>query len=284
LKHFWKNLGYHHLDGLPLSVGIFCALVLGIASALVCRKLVARLQPGDELSISSARHLYITRALSKAIMHLRRARNTADGDMKQAADDALQQTQAIHKSATQLAGREQTHSSYRQVERIFIFLQIISASFVAFAHGANDVANAIGPMSVVVEMAWSVPMQVPEQTTVSTAMLALGGFGIVVGLATWGWRVMQTVGSRITELTPSRGFSAEFAAALTILVASVCKLPISTTHTLVGAVLGVGLARGIGALNMRTVRDILISWVVTVPAGAILAVVFFYGLRLAVGH
>ena len=104
--------------------------------------------------------------------------------------------------------------------------------------------------------------------------------GIVVGLATWGWRVMQTVGKRITELTPSRGFSAEFAAAVTILLASIYKIPISTTHTLVGAVLGVGLARGISALNLNTVRDIAVAWVVTIPAGAGLAIVFFYGLRL----
>ena len=115
---------------------------------------------------------------------------------------------------------------------------------------------------------------------VSPWLLALGGLGIVIGLATWGWRVIETIGKRITELTPSRGFAAEFGAATTIVIASRMGLPISTTHTLVGAVIGVGFARGIGALNLRTVRDIVVSWVITLPAGAALAVLFFYGLKL----
>ena len=144
----------------------------------------------------------------------------------------------------------------------------------AFAHGANDVANAIGPMAAVVT--------VTREGLTSLGggfplwVLCIGGLGIVIGLATWGWRVIDTIGKKITELTPSRGFSAEFGAALTILLASQLGLPISTTHTLVGAVLGVGLARGISALNMNTVRDIIISWVVTVPAGALMAIVIFY--------
>ena len=125
-------------------------------------------------------------------------------------------------------------------------------------------------------MFWVVP---ETKSHVSVWLLLLGGAGIVIGLATWGWRVIQTIGKRITELTPSRGFCAEFAAALTILIASVYSLPVSTTHTLVGAVLGVGLARGVGALNLTTVRDIIISWVITLPAGAGLAILFFYGLK-----
>ena len=107
-------------------------------------------------------------------------------------------------------------------------------------------------------------------------MLALGGFGIVVGLATWGYRVMETVGKKITELTPSRGFAAELAAATTIVMASRLGIPVSTTHILVGAVLGVGLARGIGALDLRVVGNIVISWVATLPAAAALSVFFFY--------
>jgi phosphate/sulfate permease len=114
---------------------------------------------------------------------------------------------------------------------------------------------------------------------VPTWVLALGGAGIIIGLATWGWRVIETVGKRITDLTPSRGFSAEFAAAVTIVLASKLGIPISTTHTLVGAVLGVGLARGLEALNLRTVRDIVISWVVTIPVGAGLTIIFFYIFR-----
>ncbi|MDH3876476.1 MAG: inorganic phosphate transporter, partial [Desulfobacterales bacterium] len=117
------------------------------------------------------------------------------------------------------------------------------------------------------------------ESAVPTWVLALGGAGIIIGLATWGWRVIETVGKRITDLTPSRGFAAEFSAAVTIVLASKLGIPISTTHTLVGAVLGVGLARGLEALNLRTVRDIVISWVVTIPVGAGLTILLFYILR-----
>ena len=151
----------------------------------------------------------------------------------------------------------------------------------AFAHGANDVANAIGPLSAAVQTAQDAV--VAAKAAVPMWALALGGIGIVIGLATYGWRVMEPVGKKITELTPSRGFCAEFGAATTIVIASKLALPISTTHTLVGAVLGVGLARGIGALNLTTVRDIAISWVVTIPAGAIMAILFYKGLGLIFG-
>ncbi len=125
--------------------------------------------------------------------------------------------------------------------------------------------------------------EVALQSGVPVWALALGGFGIIVGLATWGWRVIETVGRRITELTPSRGFCAEFAAAITILMASIIPfgLPVSTTHILVGAVLGVGLARGIGALDLRVMRDVFASWAVTIPAGAGFAIMFYYMLRFA---
>jgi phosphate/sulfate permease len=110
-------------------------------------------------------------------------------------------------------------------------------------------------------------------------VLLLGGVGIIIGLATWGWRVIATIGKQITELTPTRGFAAEFGAAITIVLASKLALPVSTTHTLVGAVLGVGLARGFSSLNLRTIRDILLSWVITIPAGAILTAVFYYVIK-----
>ena len=281
LKPFWKNLGFDsHLEPFPLTMGLIGAVAAGLLGAIISRMLVSRMDMGDPIATEQAHNLYMKRALSKAMMHLRRARNTSSGRIKQSADEVLQQTKDIYASVRDTSGTDSERSAYRQVERVFIYLQIISAGFVAFAHGANDVANAIGPLSVVVEIATSDPMVVPAEASVPMLMLGLGGIGIVIGLATWGWRVIATVGKRITELTPSRGFCAEFAAALTILLASVCKLPISTTHTLVGAVLGVGLARGIGALNLRTVRDILISWVITIPAGAGLAVVFFYILRM----
>ncbi len=151
----------------------------------------------------------------------------------------------------------------------------------AFAHGANDVANAIGPLSAAVTILTTGLFAV--EAPVPTWALALGGSGIVVGLATWGWRVIETIGKKITELTPSRGFAAEFGAATTIVLASRLGLPISTTHTLVGAVLGVVFARGLEAVNLTTTRDILISWVVTVPNGALIAVALFYPIRAIFG-
>ncbi len=171
--------------------------------------------------------------------------------------------------------REDEHQG---VEKIFIYLQILSACFVAFAHGANDVANAIGPLGAVVSVIRTGVIGL--KATVPIWVLALGGIGIVIGLATWGWRVIETVGKKITELTPSRGFSAEFGAAVTIVVASRLGLPISTTHTLVGAVMGVGLAGGIAALNLNAIRQIIGSWVVTIPAGATFAIGIYYFLSL----
>jgi PiT family inorganic phosphate transporter len=163
---------------------------------------------------------------------------------------------------------------FRQVERVFVVLQVLTACAVAFAHGSNDVANAIGPLAAVVHVAQD--MDVTGKSPVEPWMLGVGGIGIVIGLATWGYRVMETVGRKITELTPSRGFAAELAAATTIVLASRLGIPVSTTHVLVGSVLGVGLARGIGVLDLRVVGRILVSWVVTLPIAAILSVFFFY--------
>ena len=288
LKPFWKYPFWEeqfglkiksHLDLFPLTISLSAAVVAGILGSLISKKLVSRLKGGDPLASEQVHKLYVSRALSKAIMHLRRARNTSNEKVREATDSVIQQTKGIHRQIRDRADTVRTQSVYGQVERIFIYLQIISAAFVAFAHGANDVANAIGPLSIVIETALT--MKVPENPVVPLWILGLGGIGIVAGLATWGWRVILTIGKRLTELTPSRGFCAEFAAALTILIASVYKLPISTTHTLVGAVLGVGLARGIRALNLNVVRDIAISWVVTVPAGAGLSILFFLILRAA---
>jgi PiT family inorganic phosphate transporter len=172
---------------------------------------------------------------------------------------------------------------FASVERMFGVLQILSACAVAFAHGSNDVANAVGPLAAVVSGARGV---LDATAPVPFWLLLVGGVGIVLGLSTLGYRVMMTIGERITELTPTRGYSAEFAAAITIVIASRMALPVSTTHTLVGAVLGVGLARGIGALDFRVVGMIVLSWVVTIPVGAALAIFFFYfykGLLTSLG-
>ena len=163
---------------------------------------------------------------------------------------------------------------FDQVERIFVVLQILTACAIAFAHGSNDVANAIGPLAAIVNAVENVDLT--AKAPVAPWMLAIGGLGIVMGLATWGYRVMETVGKKITELTPSRGFAAQLAAASTIVLASRLGIPISTTHTLVGAVLGVGLARGITALDLRVVGNILASWIATLPIAAALSVFFYY--------
>ncbi|MCG6873447.1 MAG: inorganic phosphate transporter [Gammaproteobacteria bacterium] len=166
---------------------------------------------------------------------------------------------------------------FASVERVFALLMIFTASAMAFAHGSNDVANAVGPVAAVVSIVKQ--GSVMQQSALPAWVLLLGAAGIVLGLSTFGYRVIRTVGRKITELTPSRGFSAEIAAASTVVFASYTGMPISTTHTLVGAVLGVGFARGIAALNLRVVGGIFMSWLITLPVGAALAIGFFYLLK-----
>ncbi len=164
---------------------------------------------------------------------------------------------------------------FSSVEKLFGILMMFTACAMAFAHGSNDVANAVGPLAAIVGVV-SAGGEVLQKTAMPAWILLLGGGGIVVGLVTYGHKVIATVGNNITELTPSRGFAATLAAATTVVVASGTGLPISTTHTLVGAVLGVGIARGMAALNLRVVGTIFVSWVVTLPAGAGLAIMFFF--------
>lgn len=159
------------------------------------------------------------------------------------------------------------------VEKIFGILMIITACCMAFAHGSNDVANAIGPVAAIISTVST--GEIGGKSAIPFWVLLLGGGGIVFGLATFGRQVMTTVGEKITHLTPSKGFAAELAAATTIVVASGTGMPISTTHTLVGAVLGVGLARGVKNIDLGIVKRIFVSWIVTIPAGAILSIIFF---------
>ncbi len=163
-------------------------------------------------------------------------------------------------------------------EHIFKFLQVITAFYVAFAHGANDVANAVGPLAAVVSILKNGSVEMKVQMPLW--ILTMGGTCIVIGLLIWGVRVMETVGKRITEITPSRGFSAEFAAATVVLVCSKMGLPISTTHTLVGSVIGVGMARGLASLNLAIIKKIVLSWFATVPFTAVLAMLFYKAFTL----
>lgn len=216
-------------------------------------------------------------SLDKAIKHLQRVRVSSLDETHEKISEILHDVKSLSRKI-----REETHfgeraSEYHFVEKVFVYLQIISACYVAFAHGANDVANAIGPVAAVLGILKN--GYITETSIVPSWLLALGGIGIVVGLATWGWRVMETIGKRITELTPTRGFCAEFGAATTILIASKLGLPISTTHCLVGSVLGVGLARGLSALNLGMLREIVLSWVVTIPASAGMSILCFYILK-----
>ena len=174
-----------------------------------------------------------------------------------------------------LAGKEELPISRQlnYVEEIFTPIVIISSCAVAFAHGANDVANSVGPLAAVVNVinTGSIEMTVG----VPFWVLTLGGTGIVIGLATYGYRVMNTVGSDITEITPSRGVAADIAATAVVLICTRMKLPVSTTHTLVGAILGIGLARGLGGINGAVTKKIFGSWIITVPASALLSMFLF---------
>lgn len=171
---------------------------------------------------------------------------------------------------------------FNNVEKVFAILMIVTACCMAFAHGSNDVANAIGPLAAVVSIVQH-DGEIVKKSALVWWILPLGGLGIVIGLAILGKKVIKTIGEGITHLTPSRGFAAELAAASTVVIASGTGLPISTTQTLVGAVLGVGMARGIAALNLGVVRNIVVSWVITLPVGAVLAIVIYYVLTAIFG-
>ncbi|NMH60542.1 inorganic phosphate transporter [Alteromonas ponticola] len=173
-------------------------------------------------------------------------------------------------------------TQFANVEKVFAVLMVVTACCMAFAHGSNDVANAIGPLAAVVSIVSS-GGEIAAKASLVWWILPLGGLGIVAGLALFGHRVIRTIGKGITHLTPSRGFAAELAAACTVVIASGTGLPISTTQTLVGAVLGVGMARGIAALNLGVVRNIVVSWVITLPAGAGLSIIFFYCIKATFG-
>lgn len=274
--------GLHNIH-LEISAQKKVSLTLGIASlaSFISYFLVRRISPStQELPVPICSE-EVSYALEKARKHLQKASNLTKGDLQYHVGLLLEEVDGVEQSIRQKQGVQTTNSEYAKVERIFGYLQIMSACMMAFAHGANDVANAIGPLSAAVAILTTGVMAV--DAPIPNWALALGGTGIVIGLATWGWRVIETIGKKITELTPSRGFAAEFGAATTIVIASRLGMPISTTHTLVGAILGVGFARGLEAVNLTTTRDILISWIVTVPLGALFAIILFYPIQAVFG-
>jgi len=268
---------FNGLSNLDFHLNIFELLILaflvGGISFVIALFLVKRIK--EPPVPPSRQNLQAEIGLRKVQKHLQRVEAVAMDDLQKKVHNLLSEVQVLSKKIE--VPEEERYSEYLAVEKIFIYLQIIIACFMAFAHGSNDVANAIGPLAAIFNV---IQGKAIHAQSVPIWLLLLGGVGIIIGLATWGWRVIETVGRKITELTPSRGFAAGFGAAITIVLASKLGLPISTTHVLVGGVLGVGFARGIGAINLNTIRDILISWVVTVPAGAALSILFFFALRM----
>lgn len=254
------------------------AFIASLISYLIVRKISSPQKQEQETHFYSPE---IITSVEKAKKHLSRLQLVANGEIKSHVALILEEVDQLADSLNQKQQIATTHLEYLKVERIFSYLQIMSACMMAFAHGANDVANAIGPLSAAIAILTTGLFAVDSPVPIWA--LGLGGLGIVVGLATWGWRVIETIGKKITELTPSRGFSAEFGAATTIVLASGLGMPISTTHTLVGAVIGVGFARGLEAINLNTAKEILVSWIVTVPIGAILAILFFYPIQMFFG-
>ena len=177
--------------------------------------------------------------------------------------------------------KREIHKQLESTEKIFKYLQILTAFYIAFAHGSNDVANAVGPLAAVVAILKNGTVQM--KVDMPSWILAMGGACIVFGLLIWGRRVMETIGNKITEITPSRGFCATFGAATVVLVCSKMGLPVSTTHTLVGSVIGVGFARGLPTLNLGIIQEIVTSWLATVPFTAVLSAILFKILLITLG-
>lgn len=269
LSMFYRVIAPSSHVGMKFIISLLIAACVGIAAHFFVRKIKVQHSVATEPGSNPA----LLHDVEKAKKQLQQVRNSLDGEDNFRLGDIVQDLDTLSFSLKQKEQPERRKTEFFWVEKIFGYLQIISACLMAFAHGSNDVSNAIGPMAAITS---TLQHHFHQHASFPTWALVLGGAGIVIGLATWGWRVIETIGKRITELTPSRGFSAEFGASLTILLASSLGFPISTTHTLVGSVFGVGLAGGLSSLNAKTIRDILISWVVTIPAGAVLSIICYY--------
>jgi len=255
---------------------VMIALLISLIGFLITRYWLSDLTKHESKGIEESHHPDMAREVAKARRYLLRLQSYSRGPLQDQITDIVDQFDNVSGELSKKASEELQVPDFVIIEKVFSRLQIMSACMMAFSHGANDVANAIGPLSVAINVL--IKGHFTPDSHVSVWLLGLGGLGIVLGLATWGWRVIETIGRKITELTPTRGFAAEFGAASTILIASRLGFPISATHTLVGSVLGVGFARGLEALNLSTIRDIVLSWIITIPIGAVTAIGFYYAI------
>lgn len=278
-------LVFEGLHNINLTLSLFQKMTIiigtGLLGAFGSYALVRGISPLPREILVPVYGADVSYSLERGRNHLQKVHSATAGKSQHRSGIQIEEVGGMEHTIQKKQDIAIPHSEYLKVEKIFGYLQIMSACMMAFAHGANDVANAIGPLSAAVAILTTGLFA--ADSPVPLWALTLGGIGIVIGLATWGWRVIETIGKKITELTPTRGFAAEFGAATTIVLASRLGMPISTTHTLVGAVLGVGFARGLEAVNLTTTRDILISWIVTVPLGAGLAIVLFYPIKAIFG-
>ena len=276
LSLFYQGLASLQLK-LSLSLNLLIALCCGLFSSLLSYYFIRKI-PLSKTKHTFKHHPQQLASLEKAAKHLQRTKLSSEGDMRDSTSNLLSEIRNLTAKIKENTQYHESSSEYAKVEKIFAYLQIFSAAMVAFAHGANDVANAIGPVSAVIQ---TLKTNIVSKTAITPHwILALGGIGIIIGLTTWGWRIIETIGKKITFLTPTRGFCAEFSSSIIILLASKFGMPISTSHALVGAVLGVGLARGLSSLNLKMLRTIILTWIITIPACAVISIIFFYILRL----
>ena len=265
----WLSMDTHETSLFQIASVFLLALFISFVIWAAERWMIPP-ETREEKDFSHAVASFVVLQRKKRMLLLETEENPKAGEALKEVESELEKLTPLFQKPTLNDGEKQ---QYKRVEKLFGILQVLTACLMAFAHGSNDVANAIGPVNACLSnLAKS---GISDANSLLPYTLPLGGLFIVIGLATWGWRVIETIGSGITELTPSRGFAAEFGASSTIFLASKLGLPVSTTHTLVGAVIGVGFAGGFASINTKTLREIATSWFVTIPAGALLSIIFF---------
>jgi len=262
----------HFTIKFSFEFALLISLVFGLIGFIISFFLVKKIK----ITVCKITHHHPNQLsyLKKAKKNLEKIILESRGETKEKTEKLLDEIKILIQENKERTRFHEKTTDYFKLEKAFGYLQIISVCLIACAHGTNDVANAIGPVAAVIQsLKYN---QVQFASIIPPWILLLGSIGIIIGLSTWGWRVVETIGKNITTLSPTRGFSAELSAATIILFASKMGLPISTTHALVGAVLGVGLAKGLSALNLKTLKDIFLSWIITLPVCAVLSIIVFY--------